>query len=113
MITLEKGNRLFEVSLKENVQAEWLGLIPMFVESASLNAMMCPEVSFIDSMCAVYSFGKNTMGGEVINGKYCYPEDPKLEPLAIYEVDDVVVYQFDYGIIAVTQDGKTEIIRMD
>lgn len=92
---------------------EVLGLIPSFINDSDVVGK-----GFREALGEQYGFGLyETTGGSISDeGVYSYPEDPDLQPLALYESPTEKCYQYDYAIIAiVSKDGSTPtfVTRMD
>ncbi len=50
---------------------------------------------------------------EVVDQKFCYPEDPALFPLLSVVRSDEAIYIYPHAIVAVVIGGKTKWTRMD
>lgn len=91
---------------------ELAGVIPKWVEDI-------PETSNVkDGLTRLYGFGNLfKMTGYTIHndGKLSYPEDPDLYPLIKFDRKFETIYQYEYGIVAITyKDGSsTFVTRMD
>ena len=89
-----------------------LGMIPLFIDSGNV-----VDDGFKTGLSAGYGFPLNEMnGGHVTSeGKYVFRGDPDLYPLAKYETETQVCYQYDYAIIAIVSKatGSLFVTRMD
>ena len=94
------------------VYPEELGMIPIFVRDGNV-----VEDGFKAGLDKGYGFPLNEMtGGHVTSeGKYVFRGDPDLYPLAKYETEKEVCYQYDYAIIAIVSKatGNLFVTRMD
>ena len=94
------------------VDMEELGMIPVFINSGNV-----VEDGFKAGLDKGYGFPLNEMtGGHVTSeGKYVFRGDPDLYPLAKYETETEVCYQYDYAIIAIVGKvaGDLFVTRMD
>jgi len=93
---------------------EDLGLIPHFAMQGE-----AWENSFHTAFTEQYGFGNlfEMTGGHVTKtGKYVYRGDPDLFPIATYETENEICYQYDYGIVAIRDKKEINpifVTRMD
>ena len=67
-----------------------------------------------DHLEASYGFPLLEMtGGQIVEGKYKYPEDPDLPPLVKVAIHGCTYLQYDYGIVAIITGDTTFVARMD
>ena len=94
------------------VNPEELGMIPMFINDGNV-----VEDGFKTGLDKCYGMPLYEMtGGHVTSeGKYVSRGDPDLYPLAKYETEKEVCYQYDYAIIAIVGKvaGDLFVTRMD
>lgn len=96
------GRRIFEA----------LGLIPNFLNDPSNE----DYEDIRDRFEKHYPFGLfEIQGGELNKDKYfCYPADPDLPPLVMYQIGDQKCYQYEHAIIAIEYpDSSVFVTRMD
>jgi hypothetical protein len=96
-----------------------LGLIPAFCHAVALSSPVSVREAF-DMLMDEYGYGsgdgtkwKATIraDGTLVSD---YDEDPDLPPWALYNLtEDIKVYQYQSGIISVTDGNDTLITRMD
>jgi hypothetical protein len=80
-----------------------IGWIPDFI----YRALLAPAVPLAVSMLEAYQFPLSPMtGGDVHDdGRYTYPEDPDLLPLAKITTARGIVYIYEFGIVAICETG--------
>ena len=106
-------NIIIDPLKKFNVPPETIieacGIIPNWVFNKSLM-----HIDTLEALKTQYQFPTYPMGGEIDKeGIYHYPEDPDLYPLVKMVRGEDIIYQYDYGIVAVITPDKVTIIRMD
>ena len=103
---------VFDPMKHRAVDRQELGLIPDLIHYGNV-----VEDGFKTGLDKGYGFPLNEMtGGHVTSeGKYVFRGDPDLYPLAKYETETEVCYQYDYAIIAIVGKvaGDLFVTRMD
>ena len=100
-------------TLQSPVIVPELGLIPSFIKDGDPI-----KNGFRDALETQYGFGTlyEMKGGSVSDtGIYSYPQDSDLEPLAKYETEKEICYQYHYGIISIVERATKTVFttRMD
>ena len=106
--------------IKHSKLFEATGLIPYFVAEAALTEGTDTAQEAFNVMNEAYGFGLGDYNmlsdkGEVDSeGLYSYPEDPDLAPMVQFKWDDMTVWVYQYGLVAVRDgEGNTIMQRMD
>ena len=88
------------------VVASWLGRL----EREGVEAE-----NIADRILLTYGFPADPMMGGVFEGDvYKYPEDPDMVPMMTITMDNgVVIYMYQYGMVAFEVDGVTTLYRLD
>jgi len=108
ILTLDPNNEF--PMLNQGNMYDILGIIPSFISD--------PFAPIWDQIESSYGFPlmKSTEGTVNDRFEYDYPEDPTLQPLAIYETETEIMAQYQYGICTIfsKNDPKNAIMtRMD
>ena len=92
---------------------EACGLIPNFIDGL-IDETNAQTVLYY--MIKRYGFGENTIEGGHIDdeGRFCYPEDPDMDwYIKTHLENGITVRVYGYGVVAVTDDTQTLVVRMD
>jgi len=95
---------------KQNL-AEACGLIPNWVMDYEYD-----DLNMKDMLQKYYPFGMFPIPKTTVSdsGVFSYPEDPDLYPLVKMSRGEEIIYQYQYGLVAIVQpDGSAFCTRMD
>lgn len=109
MTVLARNNGVFLAAASREV-IPYLGLLPEMIcnGDAPIHENLANNYPWFSGWT---TDSKATVDSE---GVYRYPQDPPLTPICTYTKDDVIVYQYDYGIVCVIEQGTfTKWARFD
>lgn len=87
---------------------ELVGMIPTFI----LDALEHEAMPLHEAMNAAYQFASPEMTGGTVHedGRYSYPDDPDLYPIATFGTARGVVHVYLYGITAICETGTAPVV---
>lgn len=83
---------------------ELIGFIPEFIAYALSRDDQLLHVSMLEA----YQFGGSPMTGGTVHedGRYSYPEDPDLYPIATFATARGIIHLYLHGITAICETGE-------
>lgn len=87
---------------------ELIGFIPEFIA----HALSLPSKPLHRGMMDAYQMGGAPMTGGTVHedGRYSYPEDPDLYPIATFATARGIVHLYLYGITAICETGEDPVL---